>query len=50
MAKKSPNQQKERLFEEKLVPAKPGSDKLFEVGYGAEETKPVNCLGLEFRQ
>ena len=48
MAKKLLNQQKERLFEEKLVPAKPGSDKLFELNYGAEESKPVKCLGLSF--
>jgi len=48
MAKKLLNQQKERLFEEKLVPAKPGSDKLFELLYGAEESKPVECLGLSF--
>lgn len=48
MARKLLNKQKERLFEEKLVPAKPGSDKLFEVSYGAEETKPIRCLGLSF--
>jgi DNA modification methylase/DNA-directed RNA polymerase subunit RPC12/RpoP len=48
MAKKSQNQQKERLFEEKLVPAKPGSDRLFDVSYGDEESKPVECLGMTF--
>ena len=36
MAKKAQNKQKERLFEEKLVPAKPGSDRLFDVSYGAK--------------
>ena len=30
MAKKSQKPQKERLFEEKLVPAKPGSGELFD--------------------
>src|SRR5579863_145199 len=46
MARRSLNQQKDRLFEEKLVPAKPGSDALFEVSY--DIGKPVKCLGLEF--
>jgi hypothetical protein len=46
MAKRSLNQQKERLYEEKLVPAKPGSDGLFEVSY--DTGKPLKCLGLEF--
>jgi 16S rRNA G966 N2-methylase RsmD len=48
MARKLLKEQKESLFEEKLVPAKPGSDKLFDVSYGAEESKPVRCLGLDF--
>src|SRR5437763_1085200 len=48
MAKKSQQQQKERLFEEKLVPAKLGSDSLFDVSYGDEESKPVECLGMTF--
>ena len=46
MTRKSITQQGERLFEEKLVPAKPGSDALFEVSY--DTGKPVKCLGLEF--
>jgi len=45
MAKKS---QKERLFEEKLVPAKPGSGELFDVSFGDDESKPVECLGMTF--
>jgi hypothetical protein len=40
--------QKERLFEETLVPAKPGSDLLFDVSYGYEASKPVECLGMTF--
>lgn len=47
MAKKSSNKQSERLFEEKLVPAKPGSGELFDVSYD-EEPKPVECLGMTF--
>jgi DNA modification methylase len=46
MAKKSITQQRERLFQENLVPAKPGSDALFEVSYDTD--KPTKCLGLEF--
>ena len=46
MARKTLNEQKERLFEEELVPAKPGSDELFEVSYDPEKT--VKCLGLSF--
>jgi len=48
MAKKSQKRQKERLFEEKLVPAKPGSDRLFDVTYGDEASQPVECLGTTF--
>jgi 16S rRNA G966 N2-methylase RsmD len=47
MAKKSSNKQSERLFEEKLVPAKPGSSELFDVSYD-DESKPVECLGMTF--
>lgn len=47
MAKKSSNKQKERLFEEKLVPGTPGSGELFDVSYG-DESKPVECLGMTF--
>jgi hypothetical protein len=48
MAKKSQKQQKERLFEEKLVPAKPGSDRLFDVSYGDDESTSIECLGMTF--
>ncbi len=48
MAKKAQKKQKERLFEEKLVPAKPGLDGLFDVSYGDEESKPIECLGMKF--
>lgn len=48
MAKKSQSKQKERLFEEKLVPAKPGSDRLFDVSYGDDESKAVECMGMKF--
>lgn len=47
MAKKSSNKQRERLFEEKLVPAKRGSGELFDVSY-ENESKPVECLGVTF--
>jgi hypothetical protein len=47
MAKKSTNKQSERLLEEKLVPAKPGSGELFDVSYG-DESRPVECLGMTF--
>ncbi len=46
MAKKQ-HQQKERLFEEKLVPAKGGSGELFDVAYG-DDSRPVQCLGMTF--
>lgn len=46
MAKKQTSTpQKEKLFEERLVPAKTGS-KLFEVSYDTD--KPVECLGIKF--
>ena len=48
MAKKSVQQQKERLFEEKLVPAEPGSGKLFDVNFESAKSAPVECLGLKF--
>lgn len=48
MAKKSQHQQKERLFEEKLVPATPGSGRLFDASYGDDASKPVECLGITF--
>ena len=37
-----------RLFREGLIPAKPGSDNLFEVTYGAGTTVSVECLGMTF--
>src|SRR5271157_187648 len=46
MAKNPLNQQEERLFEEKLVPAKAGSDKLFDVSYDNESAEPVECVGM----
>jgi DNA modification methylase/DNA-directed RNA polymerase subunit RPC12/RpoP len=46
MAKKQ-QQQKERLFEEKLVPAKGGSGELFDVAFG-DDSQPVECLGITF--
>jgi DNA modification methylase len=48
MVKKFLNQQNKRLFAERLVPAKPGSDNLFEVRYETEQVKPITCLGLSF--
>jgi len=47
MAKKSKSKQKETLFNEKFVPAKPGSHELFDVSYGDDST-PVECLGMTF--
>lgn len=47
MAKKSSKNQKERLFQEKLVPAKAGSGELFDVSYG-DDGSPVECLGMTF--
>ena len=41
MAKKPQRQQKERLFEEKLVSAKPGSNKLFDVSFGSDQPVEV---------
>jgi hypothetical protein len=48
MEKKSQRTQKERLFEEKLVPAKLGSGELFDVSFGDEDSGPVECLGMTF--
>ena len=48
MAKKSLDETQERLFEEKLVPARPGSGELFDVSFDADRTKPVECLGMKF--
>jgi len=48
MAKKSEDTKKEQLFEEKLVSAKPGSSRLFDVSYGDGKSKPVECLGMTF--
>lgn len=49
MAKKSRGQQSKGLFEEKLVPGKPGSGELFDVTYGEKEAKGVECLGIKFQ-
>ena len=48
MAKRSQKPQKERLFEENLVPGKSGSGELFDVSYSDDESKPVECLGMTF--
>jgi hypothetical protein len=48
MAKKSQRQQEERLFEEHLVPAEPGSGRLFDVSYSVDRSKPVECMGMTF--
>lgn len=48
MAKKPQKPQKERLFEDKLVPGKSGSGRLFDVSYGDDATTPVECLGMTF--
>ncbi len=44
--KKKAATQKETLFKETLVPAKPGSERLFEVSY--DDSQPVECLGKKF--
>jgi 16S rRNA G966 N2-methylase RsmD len=48
MAKQPRGQQKERLFEEKLVPSRPGTGQLFEISYGDDDSTPVECLGITF--
>jgi hypothetical protein len=48
MARKLQDPQKERLFEETLIPAKPGSDRLFDLSYSYEAAKSVECLGVTF--
>lgn len=48
MAKQSKSTQEERLFEQKFVPAQAGSDKLFDVSFGNDDSKPVECLGMTF--
>ena len=48
MGKKSQKPQKERLFEEKLVPGKSGSGRLFDVSYEDDASTPVECLGMTF--
>ncbi|MFI5454911.1 MAG: DNA methylase, partial [Isosphaerales bacterium] len=48
MAKKSQKPQAERLFEEHLVPAEPGSGRLFDVSYSVDRSQPVECLGMTF--
>ena len=48
MAKQPRKQQNERLFEDTLVPAPPGSGRLFDVCYSFDRSKPVECLGMTF--
>jgi 16S rRNA G966 N2-methylase RsmD/predicted RNA-binding Zn-ribbon protein involved in translation (DUF1610 family) len=48
MAKKSQKPQTERLFDQHLVPAEPGSGRLFDVSYSVDRSKPVECLGMTF--
>lgn len=48
MAKKARSKQKEKLFEETLVPAKPGSGRIFEASYDTDPSQPVECLGMTF--
>ncbi len=45
--KSSQKRDQKRLFEERLVPARPGSDRLFEVAFDAA-SQPVECLGMTF--
>jgi DNA modification methylase len=37
-----------RLFKEKLVPAAPGSGKLFETNFDEEQNQTVECFGMTF--
>ena len=48
MAKKRTHSDSPKLFNEQIVPAEPGSGKLFDVEYTAR-TRPVTCLGLTFK-
>lgn len=48
MAKKAKRTQKEKLFQETLVPVKLGSGELFDVSFGDEDPGPVECLGMTF--
>lgn len=38
----------QKIFNETLVPAKPGSDELFEIDYDSGKSEPVTCLGMGF--
>jgi DNA modification methylase len=43
-----PDNEGPRLFQEKLVPAAPGSDQLFNTEYDGGRGGPVECLGMTF--
>jgi len=48
MAKKRSHSDSPKLFNEQIVPAEPGSGKLFEVEY-TSRNEPVTCLGMTFK-
>lgn len=48
MAKKRSHSDSPKLFEEQIVPAEPGTGKLFDVEY-TTRVEPVKCLGLTFK-
>jgi DNA modification methylase len=48
MAKKRSQSDSPKLFNEQVVPAEPGSGKLFDVEYIARD-QPVTCLGMTFK-
>jgi hypothetical protein len=48
MAKKQSHSDSPKLFNEQIVPAEPGSGKLFDVEYVARN-QPVTCLGITFK-
>ena len=48
MSKKKNQSNSPSLFKEEIVPAEPGSGKLFDVEYTARD-QPVTCLGMTFK-
>ena len=48
MAKRQSHSDSPKLFNEQIVPAEPGSGKLFDVEFTARD-QPVNCLGMTFK-
>lgn len=48
MSKKKSQANSPQLFKEEIVPAAPGSGKLFDVEYTARD-EPVTCLGMAFK-